>query len=121
MKNSIAAFALLIASSVFAQVVTPTQSQIDSIKTAKIGVQELETVTVTPFKQSPDRQPEIKGNVLYSGKKNEVLNLANIYDLKIVSDILYSLNLLSLHFHLIDSNSNFCNGKCFFYRSLLRH
>jgi Fe(3+) dicitrate transport protein len=78
MKNYFAAFVLLIASNVFAQDATLSKSQMDSIKTAKIGVQELETVTITPFRQSPDRQPEIKGNVLYSGKKNEVLNLASI-------------------------------------------
>jgi Fe(3+) dicitrate transport protein len=37
----------------------------------------LETVRVTPLQQSPERLPIIKGNVLYSGKKNEVLRLSS--------------------------------------------
>jgi Fe(3+) dicitrate transport protein len=37
----------------------------------------LETVRVTPLQQSPERLPVIKGNVLYSGKKNEVLRLSS--------------------------------------------
>jgi Fe(3+) dicitrate transport protein len=30
------------------------------------------------MQQSPERQPEIKGTVLFSGKKNEVLKLSSI-------------------------------------------
>lgn len=37
----------------------------------------LETVRVTPLQQSPERLPITKGNVLYSGKKNEVLRLSS--------------------------------------------
>lgn len=38
----------------------------------------LTPVTVTPKQQSPERAPEVKNNVLFSGKKNEILKLANI-------------------------------------------
>lgn len=38
----------------------------------------LKPVEVTALKISPDRQPEVKNNVIYSGKKNEVLKLSNI-------------------------------------------
>ncbi|WP_396151461.1 TonB-dependent receptor family protein [Flavobacterium sp.] len=38
----------------------------------------LQEVTLEPKKNSPERLPEIKQNVLFSGKKNEVLKLSNI-------------------------------------------
>jgi Fe(3+) dicitrate transport protein len=38
----------------------------------------LEGVILEPKKNSPERMPEIKKNVLYSGKKNEVLHLSKI-------------------------------------------
>ncbi|MFY7743507.1 MAG: TonB-dependent receptor family protein [Flavobacterium sp.] len=38
----------------------------------------LEGVILEPKKNSPERMPEIKQNVLFSGKKNEVLKLSNI-------------------------------------------
>lgn len=41
-------------------------------------VKVLSPVTVTALKISPERQPEVKDNVIYSGKKNEVLKLTNI-------------------------------------------
>ena len=43
----------------------------DSIKT-------LESITIHSLKISPERMPDVKKNVIYSGKKNEVLNLTNI-------------------------------------------
>lgn len=52
---------------------------IPSINAQKIepkdSVVELNTVTIYPIKQSPERMPETKGNVIFSGKKNEVLKL----------------------------------------------
>lgn len=41
-------------------------------------IKSLSPVIVTPKQQSPERMPEIKENVLFSGKKNEVLKLSNI-------------------------------------------
>jgi Fe(3+) dicitrate transport protein len=41
-------------------------------------IKRLSPVIVTPKQQSPERMPEIKENVLFSGKKNEVLKLSNI-------------------------------------------
>ncbi len=38
----------------------------------------LDTIRISPKPQSPERLPEIKNNVLFSGKKNEVLKLGNI-------------------------------------------
>jgi len=38
----------------------------------------LKTVEILAKQQSPERMPEIKSNVLFSGKKNEVLKLTNI-------------------------------------------
>jgi Fe(3+) dicitrate transport protein len=48
-------------------------------KNSKVNdsITNLDTVMVTPFQQSPERLPEIKGNVLFSGKKNEVLKLSS--------------------------------------------
>ena len=37
----------------------------------------LELVVVSALKISPERKPDTKENIIYSGKKNEVLNLAN--------------------------------------------
>jgi Fe(3+) dicitrate transport protein len=41
-------------------------------------IRRLSPVIITPKQQSPERMPEIKENVLFSGKKNEVLKLSNI-------------------------------------------
>jgi Fe(3+) dicitrate transport protein len=41
-------------------------------------IKRLSPVIVTPKQQSPERMPEMKGNVIFSGKKNEVLKLSNI-------------------------------------------
>lgn len=41
-------------------------------------IKKLSQVVVTPKQQSPERMPEIKENILFSGKKNEVLKLSNI-------------------------------------------
>ena len=41
-------------------------------------IKKLSTVIITAKQQSPERMPEIKENVLFSGKKNEVLKLSNI-------------------------------------------
>ncbi|NHM06662.1 TonB-dependent receptor [Flavobacterium sp. CYK-4] len=38
----------------------------------------LHTVNITAKEQSPERLPEVKNNVLFSGKKNEVIQLDNI-------------------------------------------
>lgn len=54
--------------------------------TLSVNAQELPTdsivnlnpITVYPIKQSPERQPETKNNILFSGKKNEVIKLASI-------------------------------------------
>lgn len=41
-------------------------------------VKRLAPVIIIPKQQSPERMPETKDNVLFSGKKNEVLKLSNI-------------------------------------------
>jgi Fe(3+) dicitrate transport protein len=41
-------------------------------------IKRLAPVIITPKQQSPERMPETKDNVLFSGKKNEVLKLSNI-------------------------------------------
>ncbi len=41
-------------------------------------IKRLQPVIITIKQQSPERMPEIKDNVLFSGKKNEVLKLSNI-------------------------------------------
>jgi Fe(3+) dicitrate transport protein len=41
-------------------------------------IKKLAPVILKPKQQSPERMPEIKENVLFSGKKNEVLKLSNI-------------------------------------------
>ena len=42
------------------------------------SIRSLSPVIITIKQQSPERMPEIKENVLFSGKKNEVLRLSNI-------------------------------------------
>jgi Fe(3+) dicitrate transport protein len=41
-------------------------------------IKKLNPVLIISKQQSPERMPEIKENVLFSGKKNEVLKLSNI-------------------------------------------
>ena len=41
-------------------------------------IKKLSPVIIVTKQQSPERMPETKDNVLFSGKKNEVLNLSNI-------------------------------------------
>ena len=76
MRNSTMVASLLITSLSFAQ--QQYKPAFDSIDNSKQAAIDLETVIITPFKQSPERQPEIKGNVLFVGKKNEVLKLSAI-------------------------------------------
>lgn len=52
-------------------------AQIQDLET-KDSIIQLATVTVTALKFSPERQPETKDNVIYAGKKNEVIKLTNI-------------------------------------------
>lgn len=42
------------------------------------SIKKLAPVIIIPKQQSPERMPETKDNVLFSGKKNEVLKLSNI-------------------------------------------
>lgn len=65
----VAPLILCFASSIWSQEMDFTE--VDTIKF-------LNPVIVTALKISPERQPDVKDNVLYSGKKNEVLNVANI-------------------------------------------
>ena len=39
------------------------------------SIVQLNPVTISPIQQSPERMPETKGNVIFSGKKNEVIKL----------------------------------------------
>ncbi len=50
----------------------------DQFKIENDTVKTLAPVIVIAKQQSPERMPEIKDNVIYSGKKNEVLKLSNI-------------------------------------------
>lgn len=59
---------LLVTSSVFGQIHENPNDSITNLKTIEILVKQ----------QSPERMPELKSNVLFSGKKNEVLKLTNI-------------------------------------------
>jgi len=59
---------LLVASSVFGQ----------KQNTSNDSITKLETVVIEIKQQSPERLPEIKDNVLFSGKKNEVLKLSSL-------------------------------------------
>jgi Fe(3+) dicitrate transport protein len=61
---------LSLANCVFAQNETTLQKN-DSVR-------KLKTVIIVTKQQSPERMPETKDNVLFSGKKNEVLKLSNI-------------------------------------------
>nr|WP_309759622.1 TonB-dependent receptor [Flavobacterium sp.] len=78
MRNNLLAASLLITSIIFAQEKQLTQAQKDSIKSQNEATINLKNVVVTPMQQSPERQPEVKGTVLFSGKKNEVLKLSSI-------------------------------------------
>ncbi|WP_445713381.1 TonB-dependent receptor family protein [Flavobacterium sp.] len=42
------------------------------------SIVKLNTVVIAPVQQSPERMPETKGNVIFSGKKNEVIKLSQI-------------------------------------------
>ena len=57
-------------------ILTIAQSQETKIQNDSVNV--LMPVTIKAKLQSPERMPEIKENVLFSGKKNEVLRLSNI-------------------------------------------
>jgi Fe(3+) dicitrate transport protein len=50
----------------------------EKIKTVPDSTKTLLPVIITAKKQSPERMPETKDNILFSGKKNEVLKLSNI-------------------------------------------
>lgn len=67
MKPTFAPIVLLFTGVLFAQQSPKTDS-----------ITKLKEVIILSKKQSPDRMPEIKDNVLFSGKKNEVLKLSNI-------------------------------------------
>lgn len=69
MKRTSTLFACLISLPFFAQISTPEK---------KDSIQKLMPVIITTKIQSPERLPEIKENILFSGKKNEVIKLANI-------------------------------------------
>ena len=56
--------------------ITLVQAQTD--KSINDSVKNLTPVILTIKQQSPERMPEIKDNILFSGKKNEVLRLSNI-------------------------------------------
>jgi len=68
MRYFISALFLLVSTSVLSQ---DQYSSNDSIT-------KLETVVIQIKQQSPERLPEIKDNVLFSGKKNEVLKLSSL-------------------------------------------
>lgn len=70
MKFKIISFALLLSVSLFSQEKVQTNPA-DSVRVLK-------EVIVTPNKHSPERLPEVKENVIYSGKKNEVIKLSAI-------------------------------------------
>ncbi|OAB28550.1 Fe(3+) dicitrate transport protein [Flavobacterium fryxellicola] len=77
MRNNLIVAFLLVTTVVFAQEKELSQTQKDSIKNLNATVINLQNVAITPLQQSPERQPEIKGTVLFSGKKNEVLKLSS--------------------------------------------
>jgi Fe(3+) dicitrate transport protein len=71
MRTSLFAFLFItISSTIFAQ------NQIEEFENDTI--KKLAPVIIISKKQSPERMPEVKDNVLFSGKKNEVLKLSNI-------------------------------------------
>lgn len=53
-------------------------AQVTTVKTPNDSINNLAPVVITIKQQSPERMPETKENVLFSGKKNEVLRLSNI-------------------------------------------
>ena len=69
MKYILIVISLLSFSKIFAQI--ETINPIDSVN-------KLKTVIIKVKQQSPERMPETKNNVLFSGKKNEVLKLSNL-------------------------------------------
>jgi len=69
MKYILIAISLLSFSKIFAQI--ETINPIDSVN-------KLKTVIIKVKQQSPERMPETKNNILFSGKKNEVLKLSNL-------------------------------------------
>jgi Fe(3+) dicitrate transport protein len=69
MKNALSIGLCLLTTSLFAQEINPILN--DTVKN-------LLPVIVTSKIQSPERMPEVKENVLFSGKKNEILKLSNI-------------------------------------------
>ena len=64
----------LLFSLIFISTITITVAQDQSTDSIK----SLSPVIITIKQQSPERMPEIKENILFSGKKNEVLRLSNI-------------------------------------------
>ncbi len=69
MKHYLSAIVTLLTVAIQAQEATISE---------KDSINKLNPVIITMKKQSPERMPEIKDNVLFAGKKNEVLKLANI-------------------------------------------
>ena len=53
-------------------------AQENRVKTSKDTITTLATVTVLVKQQTPERLHEVENNMLYSGKKNEVIRLANL-------------------------------------------
>ncbi len=64
-------FSLLLGTTLFGTAQEKAKSSNDTI-------QILKAVVVVAKQQSPERMPETKDNILFSGKKNEVLKLANL-------------------------------------------
>ncbi|MFY8189306.1 MAG: TonB-dependent receptor family protein [Flavobacterium sp.] len=62
---------------VFSSLIAILNAQTQDLETND-SIIKLNTVTVTALKFSPERQPEAKDNVIYAGKKNEVIKLTNI-------------------------------------------
>ena len=50
----------------------------EKTKSSNDTIQKLKAVVIIAKNQSPERMPETKDNVLFSGKKNEVLKLSNL-------------------------------------------
>lgn len=55
-----------------------TTHQAQSLQAAKDTTVALQPLIISTKQQSPERMPEVKNNVLFSGKKNELLKLDNI-------------------------------------------
>lgn len=62
-------FALAFSSLIMSQSVRAQENESND------SVVKLNPVIITPIQQSPERMPETKGNVIFSGKKNEVIKL----------------------------------------------